>query len=80
MAHDRRPGKQASGERACLVGAGAEVVERIQAAVDARDRDPSFAVIYVVWDHEVVGNCVYLPDSPEGVTSKLLGIVHDQPA
>jgi len=36
------------------MAAGAEVVERIEAIVDTRDRDPSFAVVRVVWNYEVV--------------------------
>ena len=40
LAHDRRPGEQPAGERASLVGARADVVERVEAVVDARDRDP----------------------------------------
>jgi hypothetical protein len=37
LAHDRRPCEQASGERACLGGAGAQVFERVEAVVDTRE-------------------------------------------
>ena len=40
LAHDRPAYEQASGERARLVSTGAKVVERVEAAVDTRDRDP----------------------------------------
>jgi hypothetical protein len=45
LAHERRASERAAGQRASPVRARAEVVERIEAVVDARDGDPSFQVI-----------------------------------
>ena len=71
MAHDCRPREQASGERACLVGAVAKVVERVEAAVNARDSDPEFAFVQLVRNDEVVGDRLTWPDGPEGVSCEL---------
>jgi hypothetical protein len=48
LAHERRPFEPAAGERACLLGAGTEVVERVQAAIDAGDGDSPLEVTQVV--------------------------------
>jgi hypothetical protein len=48
LTHDRRPGEQATRERArggILREAGAEIVERVEAIGDTRDRDPSLAIV-----------------------------------
>ena len=74
LAHDRRACEQAAGERARLVGARAEVVERVEAVVDTRDRDPAFAVVQVVGNDEVVGDRVAWPERAEGsVASSVIG-------
>jgi hypothetical protein len=44
LAHERRPFEPAAGERACLLGADTEVVERVQAAIDAGDGDSTLEV------------------------------------
>jgi len=44
LTHDRSAGQQAAGERARLATAGAEVVERVEPAVDTRNRDARLAV------------------------------------
>ena len=54
LAHDRGPREQAARQRACRVGAGAEVVECIEAAADTGDRDPTLEVIEIVRNHAVV--------------------------
>jgi hypothetical protein len=71
LAHERRPGEQASGERACLLGAGAEVVERVEAFVDTRDGDPPLEVVEVVGNDEVVGNRVAGAEGAEGLNCEL---------
>ena len=66
LAHDRRPGKQSSGQRARGVGAGAEIIERVQLAVGSRDGDPQLAIAQVERDDELIGDRVVRPDRAEG--------------
>jgi hypothetical protein len=54
LAHDGRPRQQPAGERASLVGAGADVVERVEAIVYTSDPDPCLAVVQVVGNDAVV--------------------------
>jgi hypothetical protein len=69
LAHDRCRREQASGKWAsAVVGAAAQVVERIEAVGDARDRDPAFAVGQVIRNNEVVRDRIARPDRAEGVS------------
>ena len=61
------PCEQTAGERTGLFAAGAEIVERIEAIADTRDRDPPFEVIQVVRNYEVVGNRVGRAECAEGI-------------
>src|SRR5262249_46547722 len=54
LAHERRPGEQAAGERAYLLGAGAEVIERVEPVADTGDRDPKLAIAEVVRNDRAV--------------------------
>src|SRR4029453_11081258 len=71
LAHDRRPREQASGEGASLVGAGAYVVECVEAIVDTGDRDPRLSVVQVVGNDAVVRDRLISPDGAEGIASQL---------
>src|SRR3954453_9270018 len=48
LAQERRSGEQPARRRARLVRAGAEIVERVQQALDPRDRDPDLDLPQVV--------------------------------
>jgi hypothetical protein len=71
LTHDRRTCQQAAGERACLVRARAEIVERVEAVGDTRDRDPPFAIVQIVGNDEIVGDRVAAPERAERINSEL---------
>src|SRR5262245_17785265 len=71
LAHDRRATEQTAGEWTCLTGAGAEVIERKEAVVDTRDRDPSLVIVQVIGNYEPVGDCVTRPERADGISSEL---------
>jgi len=71
LAQDGRTREQASRERTGFSSTRAQIVERVEAALDTRDRNPELAIGQIVRNDGVVPDGVASPDLAECGSTKL---------
>jgi hypothetical protein len=71
LAQECRPRELASREGAWFVGAGAEVVEGVEATLDSSDRDTELSIGQVVGNDAVIGDGIARQERAEGIGSEV---------